>query len=106
MIKSYLINKDISKWLNESQQEIFDNILEECEAGLKTGNDKITVAEIQTLSGLTLFNVIGYSNIQNSLHKCEMYYVEQEEYEKAGRALRCKNQWADQEIYKKYNQWQ
>lgn len=99
MSKTYIVEKDIKEWLEEHKSTIFDDILISCEDGLQEESDRVLVATIRTMHGVTLFNLPTVDAIIGSLRKCEIYYVETEEYEKAGRALKCSDMWADPQRY-------
>lgn len=99
MSKTYIVEQNIKEWLDAHQDEIFDDILLACEKSLVEENERVLVATIRTMYGVTLFTLSTTSDIISSLKKCEIRYVELEEYEKAHRAFECGNMWADHQRY-------
>ena len=91
-MKTYNIEGNIINWLDNHREIIHDDILEACELGLgKT--ETIEIAKIKNPYGVTVLKIDDPEEIFESLEKAERYYVEVELYEKAGRALKCRNLW-------------
>lgn len=103
MAKTYIVENSIKEWLKLHKDDLYDDILEACEEGLQHDENRITVAMIRTLHGATVFRLPAIDVIKESLHKCEMHYVETEEYEFAARARDCSIMWSNRERYIKEN---
>lgn len=99
MPKTYIVEESIKDWLELHKDELYDDILEACEEGLRHDESRITVAMIRTLYGVTAFKLPSIDDIINSLQKCEMYYAQAEKYEFAARARDCGIMWAGRQRY-------
>lgn len=102
-MKTYIVESDVHAWLHDHRDELFDDILEACENGLDEESEKIIVATIRTMYGVTIFNLPSPSEVVESLKKCENSYVMREEYEKAARARDCGRSWEDRIMIYKEN---
>lgn len=102
-MKTYIVESDVQTWLLEHRDKLFDDILEACENGLIDNEDKIFVATIRTMYGVTIFNLPSSDEVVASLRKCENSYVSREEYEKAARARDCGRSWEERKMIYKEN---
>jgi hypothetical protein len=101
MSKTYVIEEDIKSWVRKHREELFDDILEACEAGLDEEDNRVMIAILQTEKGATIMSLHNPDEIVNSLSKCERDYVRREDYERAARARDCGLAWSNRkEIYK------
>lgn len=103
-MKTYIVESDIKDWLAEHRDDLFTDILEACESGLETGEEKIAVAKIRSMYGVTIFHLPTKKDILESLKKCETNFVIVEDYEKAARARDCSQSWIDREMIYKENE--
>jgi len=103
MAKTYIVEESVKEWLELHKDDLYDDILIACEEGLRYQENRVTVAMIRTLHGVTAFKLPNIADILFSLQKCEMYYVQTEEYEFAARARDCGIMWADRQRYIKEN---
>ena len=101
MSKTYIIEDDVKKWVKEHREELFNDILEACEDGLLEETDRVMIAILQTISGVTVMSLHNPGEIVNSLNKCERDFVRREDYERAARTRDCILEWKNREgIYK------
>jgi hypothetical protein len=100
-MKTYNIETPIKDWVLTHKNDMFYDILEECEKEVNSSKESVTVAVIRSFSGVTYFNLPTLDSITQSLSKCIKYFVENEEYELAARARDCSLAWMNKEYIKK-----
>ena len=98
-MKLYTINQPIPNWVLEHRDDIYYDVLVQCEESLKTfeNNYLIEVALLRTTEGITKFVIKDKEGIYESLDKAMNYFVEIEKYELAARARDCIKDWKEKE---------
>ncbi len=99
-MKLYTLDEPIASWILNHRDEIYFDILEQCEIKLLMQEDDchIEVAMLKTKEGITKFVIKDILGILESLEKAMKYFVEVEKYELAARARDCINSWKIIEI--------
>jgi len=98
MSKTYVIEEDVRVWVRKHREELFNDILDACEEGLSDIDDRVMVAVLQTMSGVTIMSLHNPKEIINSLEKCERDFVRREDYERAARARDCSLAWKNRGV--------
>ncbi len=98
-MKLYTVDKPIPNWLLEHRDEIYTDVLIECEDKLdaKETDGKVDIALLKTSSGITRFIIKNRNGVIESLERCLAYFVEVEKYEMAARARDCIKGWKENE---------
>jgi hypothetical protein len=94
-MKFYTLDKPVPNWLLEHRDEIYTDVLEQCEAKLRTGvsDCMIDIALLKTSTGITRFVIKDHSGIIESLTRCMNYFADTEKYELAARTRDCIKDW-------------
>lgn len=95
-MKTHFFNGDVSDWIAENSEQIFDDIISAVDAN-QTFIEPVTVCKIQTELGVVEFIIKTPESACESLKKAEIFYAENDLFEKAAKAL------ALQKIYTKNN---
>jgi protein-arginine kinase activator protein McsA len=98
-LKTYIVEENIKDWLVIHREDLFDDILEECENALSEDTNRVPVALIRSMHGVTIFNLPSPDDVVKSLTKAMNDFVEREEYEKAARARDCVHAWEQRKEY-------
>jgi len=96
-MKLYTVDQPIPNWVLEHRDDIYFDVLVQCEESLKTFNHsyRIEVALLRTTEGITKFVIKDKDGILESLEKAMIYFVEVEKYELAARARDCIQAWKE-----------
>lgn len=83
-----LDTEDLGSWMNQHRELIFDEVLQSTEAALKGeySLSRVPVMILQSDGGTTLFMLKSIESTKESVTKALNWFVESEQYEKAGRA--------------------
>lgn len=94
-MKFYTLDKPVPSWLLEHRDEIYTDVLEECEAKIRIGDVDcvIDIALLKTSTGITRFVIRNHAGIIESLTRCMNYFVDTEKYELAARTRDCIVNW-------------
>ena len=84
----YLLDCDVSLWLSNNEDSVFNEVLESTEAaaGGEYNLTEIPVIILQTENGTTLFALKSIESTKESIEKAMNHFVKIEDYEKAARA--------------------
>jgi len=93
----YTVDAPIQSWVADHQNEIFSDILSQCEAKLNDndGTYRIDVALLKTENGVTKFIIKDAPGVIESLERAMNYFAESERYESAARARDCIKAWKE-----------
>ena len=96
-MKLYTVDQPIPNWVLEHRDDIYFDVLIQCEESLKTfeNNYRIEVALLRTTEGITKFVIKDKQGIFESLDKAMNYFVEVEKYELAARTRDCIKDWKE-----------
>lgn len=99
LMKLYTVDQPIPNWVLEHRDDIYFDVLIQCEESLKTFENsyRIEVALLRTTEGITKFVIKDKEGIFESLDKAMNYFVEVEKYELAARARDCNKDWKEKE---------
>ena len=83
----YQIKDDLSTWLSENSDLIFDEILESAEEAAQRGKtfSAVPVIILETPEGTTLFTLKSSESVSDGLDKAMKNFIDREAYEKAAR---------------------
>jgi hypothetical protein len=95
-MKTYFYNGDVSEFIANNSEEIFDNIVEAVDAN-QTFTKPVIVCQVQTEIGLVEFVINTPEIACDSLKRAEKWYAANDMFEKAAKALNL------QRIYTKNN---
>lgn len=90
-MKLYTVDKPIPEWVQDHRDEIYNDVLVECENKLKNIDNhySVDVAVLKTSTGVTKFVLKCIDVIVESLERAMEYFIEIEGYELAARARDC-----------------
>jgi len=96
-MKMYTVDSPVQTWVEDHRDEIFVDILTQCEAKLLDNNGvyRIDVALLRTQSGVTKFIIKDIDGVHESLERAMSYFVESEKYEFAARTRDCIKDWKE-----------
>ena len=96
-MKLYTVDQPIPNWVVAHRDEIYLDVLEQCEYKLKNldGSNRVDVALLKTEAGITKFIIKDIVGIVESLELSMFYFVELEKYELAARARDCIKSWEE-----------
>lgn len=96
-MKLYIVDQPVPNWIFEHRDDIYYDVLIQCEEFLKMFNHNyyVEIALLKTTSGITKFVIKDKEGIFESLEKAIDYFVEVEKYELAGRAKDCIQGWKE-----------
>lgn len=104
MSKVYNISGAVKEWLTDHFEDLYDDVLNSAENADCSASKGITVCKLRTSTGITNYVLSTSNDVIKSLHKAELHYVENEDYEKAARARDCGMVWKEKlMIYKQNN---
>ena len=97
IMKIYTVDQPIPTWVLEHRDDIYYDVLIQCEESLKTFtfDYRIEVALLRTTVGITKFVIKNKEGILESLNKAMDYFVEVEKYELAARTRDCIKNWKE-----------
>lgn len=98
-MKLYSVDQPIPAWVQAHRNEIYHDVLEQCEEKLRhrDGNSRVDVALLKTDAGITKFVIKDKIGIIESLERSMNFFVEVESYELAARARDCIKAWKETE---------
>jgi excinuclease UvrABC nuclease subunit len=96
-MKTYTLDSPVQAWIEDHRDEIFIDILSQCEAKLlhNNGDHRIDVALLRTEAGVTKFIIKDLDGVYESLERAMNYFVESEKYELAARSRDCIKSWKE-----------
>jgi hypothetical protein len=96
-MKMYTIDAPVQNWIKDHKDDIYVDILDQCELKLKeyNGDYRIDVALLKTEAGITKFVIKDLEGIFDSLNRAMTYFVETEKYELAARIRDCITAWKE-----------
>lgn len=94
-MKMYTVDMPVQSWIVDHCDEIYTDILTNCEGTLKSTkvSTPVDVALLKTQAGITKFVIKDIEGVQDSLERAMSYFVEVEKYEEAARTRDCMNAW-------------
>jgi hypothetical protein len=95
-MKTYFYNGEVSEFISDNSEEIFDDIVSAVDAN-QTFTQPITVCQVKTEIGMIEFVISSPESACDSLKRAEKWYAANDLFEKAAKALNL------QKIYTKNN---
>lgn len=94
-MKLYTVDKPIPSWVLEHREDIYRDVLIQCEQKLlvRDGIDRVEVALLKTEAGITKFIIKDITGILDSLERSMLYFADVEQYELAARSRDCIDNW-------------
>lgn len=94
-MKLYTVDKPIPNWVLEHKEDIYRDVLIQCEQKLLNldGINRVEVALLKTEAGITKFIIKDMPGILDSLERSMLYFADVEQYELAARSRDCIENW-------------
>lgn len=94
-MKLYTVDKPIPNWVHEHKEDIYRDVLIQCEEKLLNpdGINRVEVALLKTEAGITKFIIKDVVGILDSLERSMLYFAEVEQYNLAARSRDCIKNW-------------